>query len=199
LKSLNNGTVTMLYDGDGNRAAKTTSSGTTRYLIDDLNPTGYPQVVEELSGGVVQRVYTYGQQRISEMQMRNGVWTPSWYGYDGEGHVRALTNATGSTTDTYDYDAYGNLINATGTTPNVYLYRGEQFDPDLGLYYLRARWYNPVTGRFLSRDPLDTGNKYTYAGSDPVNASDPSGLEIIEEAEEAEEDVEAEPAPRGDA
>ena len=54
-------------------------------------------------------------------------------------------------TDTYDYDAFGNKINSTGTTPNNFLYRGEEYDPDLGLYYLRARYYNPLTGRFMSR------------------------------------------------
>jgi RHS repeat-associated protein len=61
-------------------------------------------------------------------------------------------------------------------------YRGEQYDQDLGLYYLRARYYNPATGRFLSRDPLDgnaldpkTLHKYLYAGGDPVNAMDPTG------------------------
>jgi RHS repeat-associated protein len=67
---------------------------------------------------------------------------------------------------------------------------GEQFDPDLGLYYLRARYYNPATGRFLSRDPLD-GNaidpaslhKYLYANGDPVNRIDPSGRGAIFEYE----------------
>jgi hypothetical protein len=54
-----------------------------------------------------------------------------------------LTNAAGAVTDTYEYDAFGNKINSTGTTPNNYLYRSEQYDPDLGLYYLRARYYNP--------------------------------------------------------
>jgi RHS repeat-associated protein len=60
--------------------------------------------------------------------------------------------------------------------------RGEQYDPDLGLYYLRARYYNPATGRFLSRDPEDHSpknpnelHKYLYAGGDPVNATDPTG------------------------
>jgi RHS repeat-associated protein len=59
---------------------------------------------------------------------------------------------------------------------------GEQYDPDLGLYYLRARYYNPATGRFLSRDPEDgksidpkTLHKYLYAGGDPINAMDPTG------------------------
>jgi RHS repeat-associated protein len=62
------------------------------------------------------------------------------------------------------------------------LYRGEQFDADLGLYYLRARYYNPATGRFLSRDPEDgkikipaTLHKYLYAGGDPMNRIDPTG------------------------
>jgi RHS repeat-associated protein len=61
---------------------------------------------------------------------------------------------------------------------------GEQYDSDLGLYYLRARYYNPLTGRFLSRDPEDgkpldpkTLHKYLYAGGDPVNAMDPTGRE----------------------
>jgi RHS repeat-associated protein len=132
---------------------KTANGVTTRYLVDDLNPTGYPQVVEELAGGAVQREYTYGLQRIGEDQVINGTWTPSFYGYDGFGSVRQLTNAAGAVTDTYEYDAFGNKINSTGTTPNNYLYRGEQYDSDFGLYYLRARYYNPLTGRFMSRDP----------------------------------------------
>jgi RHS repeat-associated protein len=86
----------------------------------------------------------------------------------------------------YDYDAFGNKIGSTGTTPNNYLYRGEQYDSDLGLYYLRARYYNPATGRFMSRDPEDgkpinpkTLHKYLYAGGDPVNAMDPTGREAV--------------------
>jgi RHS repeat-associated protein len=176
-------TVALTYDGDGNRVAKTMSSGTTRYLVDDLNPTGYPQVVEELNGGgAVQRQYTYGLQRISQYQLVSNTWTPSFYGYDGFGTVRQLTNSGGTITDSYDYDAFGKKINSTGTTPNNYLYRGEQYDSDLGLYYLRARYYNPATGRFMSRDPEDgyvtspaSLHKYIYAGGDPVNGWDPSG------------------------
>ena len=66
-------------------------------------------------------------------------------------------------------------------------YRAEQYDSDLGLYYLRARYYNPLTGRFMSRDPEDgkavdpkTLHKYLYAGGDPVDAIDPRGRDIIE-------------------
>jgi RHS repeat-associated protein len=179
----NGETVSMIYDGFGNRVSKTANGVTTKYLVeDDVNPTGLPQVFEESVNGIVQRTYTYGLQRISEDQVINNAWTPSFYGYDGFGTVRQLTNLAGTVTDTYSYDAFGNQLNSTGTTPNNYLYRGEQFDPDLGLYYLRARYYNPATGRFMSRDPEDgilpdpmTLHKYDYAGGDPVNAWDPTG------------------------
>jgi RHS repeat-associated protein len=183
--------VTMVYDAFGNRVAKTVNGVTTQYLVEDeVNPTGYPQVVDELVGpigsGVVTRQYTYGLQRISEnlspALTGNNTWTPSFYVYDGGGSVRNLTNTAGVITDEYEYDAYGNSFTKVGTTPNNYLYRGEQFDSDLDLYYLRARYYNPSTGRFLSRDPEDgytndpaSLHKYLYANGDPVNLADPTG------------------------
>ena len=190
--------VTMVYDGDGNRVAKTVIANgvptTTYYLVNDLNPTGYPQVVEELNSAFqVQRQYTYGLQRIDEEQMLQGAWTPSFYGYDGGGNVRQLTDVTGKVTDSYEYDAFGNALQTSGSTPNVYLYRGEQYDSDLQLYYLRARYYNPVTGRFMSRDSIDPQlidsngipigpqylHKYLYANGDPLNGVDPSGRGVI--------------------
>jgi RHS repeat-associated protein len=107
------------------------------------------------------------------------------YGYDGHGSVRQLTSSTGATTDTYDYDAFGNLVNSTGTTPNNYLFAGEQDDPALGLYYNRARYLNSATGRFWNFD-TDEGdderpaslNKYLYTEGDPVDNLDPTGNEI---------------------
>ena len=187
LVSMNGGAVSLVYDGDGNRVAETASGVTTRYLVDDLNPTGYAQVVEETVNGAPQREYTYGLQRIDEDQIVNNAWTVSYYGYDGFGTVRQLTNAAGAVTDTYEYDAFGNEITSTGSTPNEMLYRGEQYDSTLGLYYLRARYYNPATGRFMSRDPLNgniripaTLHKYLYADTDPVNVEDPSGQGLFD-------------------
>jgi RHS repeat-associated protein len=179
----------MIYDGDGNRVGKSVNGVSTYYLVDDLNPTGYPQVVEELNAaGAVQRQYTYGLQRISQNQFMNGAWTPSFYGYDGGGNVRYLENVAGAVTDTYEYDSYGNEVYRYGSTPNNYMYRAEAFDSDLDLYYLRARYYNPVSGRFMSRDPEEgkakdpkTLHKYLYAGGDPVNGIDRSGREEAEE------------------
>jgi RHS repeat-associated protein len=180
-------TASLLYDGFGNRVSKTANGVTTKYLVeDDKNPTGLPQVFDELTGGAVTRTYTYGLQRIDEEQVVSNTWTPSFYGYDGGGNVRNLTNASGTVTDQYEYDAFGNSFTVSGTTPNNYLYRGEQWDPDLGLYYLRARYYNPTTGRFMSPDPLPARiwdqvslHKYLYSGSNPVNYIDPRGQEDL--------------------
>ena len=102
--------------------------------------------------------------------------------FDGHGSVRALTNASGAVSDTYDYDAFGNLIHSSGTTPNNYLFAGEQFDPDLGLYYNRARYLNVSTGRFWSMDTFEGDDespfslhKYLYAAGNPVDSVDPTG------------------------
>ena len=186
IKSANNGAVRITYDGDGNLAAKTVGGVTTTYLVDDLNPTGYSQVVEEIVNGQVQRQYTYGHMILSQrLRLANG-WGVRFYSTDGHGSIRQLTDEAGTVTDTYTYDAFGKLIARTGTTPNPYLYAGERFDADLGLYYLRARYYNADRGRFFSMDPYPGGtydpvslHKYLYAHADPINFTDPSGLSEI--------------------
>lgn len=120
--------------------------------------------------------------RISESQLLNGTWSTSYYGYDGHGSVRQLTDSLGTVTDTYDYDAFGNLIASTGTTPNNFLFAGEQFDPALGLYYNRARYLDVRNGRFWGMDPFNeqsrdpaTLHRYLFVRQDPINRIDPSG------------------------
>ena len=183
LSEVNGGAISLTYDGDGNRVARTVGGLTTKYLVDDLNLTGYAQVVEELVGGSVERVYTYGHDLLSQRRRTGAGWVTSHFGYDGAGSVRFLTDQAGAVTDTYDFDAFGTLIARTGATPNEYLYAGEQFDANVGFYYLRARYMNPATGRFLTRDthegsPFDplTLHKYLYTANDPVNKTDPSGM-----------------------
>ncbi|NCC62229.1 MAG: hypothetical protein EOM12_15115 [Verrucomicrobiae bacterium] len=182
--------VNILYDGDGNRVKKTVNSIETYYLVDTVNLTGYAQVMEELTlhdaQPTVSRVYTYGLDLISQEHLHDAptgaIWQASFYGYDGYGNVRFLTDADGYISDRYDYDAYGNLLAQSGATPNNYLYCGEQFDPEVGLYFLRARYMDTVRGRFwtmdvfegLSFDPVSL-HKYLYTNTDPVNMLDPSG------------------------
>jgi RHS repeat-associated protein len=182
LTSANNGAVTLVYDGDGNRVAKTASGVMTHYLIDTENPTGHAQAVEEIVAGQVQRQYTYGHALISQRQLLAGQRTTSFYGLDGTGSVRFLTNDGGAVTDTYTYDAFGKLIGSTGVTPNPHLYVGEHFENQVGSYYLRARYMNPDSGRFwtmddfegMSADPMSL-HKYLYANANPTNIADPSG------------------------
>jgi len=144
--------------------------------------------MDELVSGAVTRTYTYGRQLISENQFIGSTWTPSFYGYDGHGNARFLTNAAGTITDTYAFDAFGAQIASTGTTPNPYLYSGERFDSALNLYQLRARYYNMLTGRFETMDPysgniFDPGtlHKYLYTRDNPVNRVDPSGRDDVDE------------------
>lgn len=154
LSSVGDGAVTYQYDGDGNRVAKTVGGVTTTYLVDANSLTGYAQVAEELQGGQVVRQYTYGHDLVSQRQLLGGQWSLSYYGYDGHGSVRTLTDAAGAVTDTYTYDAFGSLTAATGGTPNEYLYAGERFDPETGLYHLRARQMSPHADRPVLVDGL---------------------------------------------
>ncbi len=191
------GGVTIVYDGDGNRVAKTVAGVTTRYLVDVKNPTGYAQVIaEEFSNGLNQGAYVYGLDRISKAFYSTQFAGPQgfrYYLYDGHGSVRALADTSGNVTDTYDYDAFGNLIHSTFTSvpplgnsvspsPNNYLYSGEQFDPDLNLYYNRARYLNVSTGRFWTMDAFEgvgtdpfSLHRYLYASDEPVGGVDPGG------------------------
>lgn len=185
LTSLNNSAVMFAYDGDGNRVSKTVSGVTTNYLVDTNNHTGYAQVVEELQNSAVTKQFTYGHDLISQTIIGGSV---NFYSYDGHGSMRQLTDSSAAITDTYDYDAFGLLIHRTGTTANDYLYSGEQFDANLGFYYLRARYMNSATGRFWSMDSYEANrfetvsqHKYLYAGANPVTNSDPSGFFSISE------------------
>jgi RHS repeat-associated protein len=180
------GGISIAYDGDGNRVSKTVAGVTTLYFIETQNPTGYAQVITETASNGGTTAYVYGLERISRETLGGSSAGASYYVYDGHGSVRALTDPTGAVTDTYDYDAFGVLIHSTGTTPNTTLYSGEQFDPDLNLYYNRARYLNVSTGRFWTMDSYEgrtadpvSLHKYLYAGDSPSDGIDPSGLEEI--------------------
>ncbi len=177
----------IVYDANGNRVKKVAGGTTTLYLVSAVNPSGYAQVVEELtvSGGATNLAcaYVYGLDLISQ---RQPTVTTNFYGYDGLGSVRFLLNLAGGLAGTNTFDAWGNLIASTGTITNRYLFAGEQWDADLGLYYNRARYWSPNAGRFWTmdtfagntQDPLSL-HKYLYAHADPVNNLDPSGHETL--------------------
>jgi RHS repeat-associated protein len=172
------GRIEFEYDHNGIRVAIDVDGEVTRFLIDS-NQQQYTQVIEEYqTNGTVNTTYTHGWDLISQDDGANRIY----YQVDGLGSTRLMTGNNGSVIVEYDYDAYGNLTRKVGDAENNYLFAGEQFDDAVDGYYLRARYYDPNTGRFASTDPFEGYNNqpitlhdYLYAGVNPVNAIDPSG------------------------
>ena len=170
-------TITYAYDADGNRIQTNADGQVTQYVVDSNDSLS--QVVAELNqDNQVKVAYLYGDDLVSQYR-GNEI---NYYHYDGLGSTRVLTDNSGEVTDSYTYEAFGELVEQSGETENNYLYTGEQLDPNTGNYYLRARYYNPANGRFLSMDSFDgipqdpiTLHKYLYGSADPVNMIDPSG------------------------
>jgi RHS repeat-associated protein len=116
--------------------------------------------------------YVYGLDLISRT---DGEDNQEYYLTDGLGSTTGLTDDTGDLIDEYQYDVFGAVRDHSGDSPNEFTFTGEQSDPT-GLEFLRARYYDPATGRFLGRDPVPYIQRYAYAGSNPVNLTDPTGL-----------------------
>jgi RHS repeat-associated protein len=174
--------ITIVYDGDGNRVRKIVGTTTNTYLVCRQNRTGYAQVLEERVNGSLSRVYAYGLDLMAQRDVASGATL--YFGYDGLANTRYLTATNAAVANVFAYDAFGTLI-ASNTAPQTdYLFTGEQRDPNLGFTYLRARYLNPGTGRFWTRDTHPGSrseppslHRYTYCGNDPVNRLDPSGHE----------------------
>ena len=137
------------------------------------------EVLAELNPrGKVTTAYTYGYQRESA----DVYGDTQYYLYDGKGNVDRISSEWGRVKETYNYDPYGNLTYGIPDTVNYYGYNGESSNLATGLQYLRARYYNPQTGNFITEDtyagqisnPL-TLNRYDYVSNNPVNYVDPSG------------------------
>ena len=173
--------VSYKYHSKGVRVSATRDGVETRYLIDD-NFQSFPQVLEEYHPSDINSTstaYSFGLQRISS---QSGDQT-QYYLTDGLGSKSALVDSRGEKMASYIYDAFGNPESLFGNLKNEFLYAGEQYEDSLNLLYLRARYYDSSTGRFVSSDPFPgfvflpmTQNDYLYVGSNPVNYVDPSGL-----------------------
>jgi RHS repeat-associated protein len=141
-------TSSSTYNGDGLRMSHTTGGVTTNYTWDVAR--GLSVVLQDGTNS-----YVYGLDLISAT---DGAGAQTYFTYDGLGSTTDLTNGSGAVTDTYSYDVFGAIRSHTGTAVNYWQFTGEQRDADSGLYYLRARYYDPGIGRFLTRDPLPYAN-----------------------------------------
>ncbi|MDR2643696.1 MAG: RHS repeat-associated core domain-containing protein [Planctomycetaceae bacterium] len=163
----------------------------TKYLNDPLNLTGYSQVLKQTETDLetdeqANITYIIGRNKIALITVKNGTEQEYYFTFDGHGSTRVLTDLAGAIVELYAFDAYGNVIGFDPSTAlTEFLYSGEQFDSKIGQQYLRARYYDPATGRFNRLDPF-FGNlndppslhKYLYAHGNPVNGIDPSGRSL---------------------
>ena len=170
MTSANSGAATYAYDGDGLRASKTVGGVTTAFTWDASG--GLPLAVKVGTTSVV-----YGPGGLPLQQVASD-GTTHWFFHDQLGSARALTSSAGAVVGTWAYDPYGSVVASSGTATTAFGFTGEYTDAETGFVYLRARYYDPATGQFLSRDPLvsQTGEPYGYVGGNPLNDSDPSGL-----------------------
>jgi RHS repeat-associated protein len=170
----NGSTTTYGYDGWGRRIRKTVGGTRTDYLHD-----GAHLAVELDAAGKPVREYTYyagldqphSMRRVSD----NAVF---YYTWESPGHVTGLVGST-KLANEYQYTPWGEALRVKEDVPQPLRYAGREYDAESGLYYVRARYYDPELGRFNSEDPIGLAggiNPYVYAGNDPVNSTDPLGL-----------------------
>lgn len=167
--------ISFAYDGNGARKSKTTSAGATTYVND---ARGLATVLQETKAGNTIS-YVPGLTQFDPSQVGNAQWA---YFHADHTNNRGLTDGGAFITKRWEYDPFGVVRSETGTANSDFGYAGEQKDPETGLINLRARYYDPALGRFMSRD-VYTGrpgfpqsfNRYAYALNNPMRGLDPSG------------------------
>ena len=159
------------YDDEGRRIQKTVGGTATNYSY-----SGQNLIAEYASTwGSPSAQYTNGPM-IDNVISRITPTATQYFHQDGLNSVMAATNNSGGTDATQRFDAWGNKVASTGTTPH-YGYTGREPD-ETGLIYYRARYYDPTLGRFTQRDPIGLGggmNRYRYVYDNPLGWVDPSG------------------------
>jgi len=171
------------HDVYGRRSEKKVDGYGTRYLYACGEPaeSNGPHVIAEYDGNnnlLCKYIYGPGIDQpvcMIEVADSNAVY---YYHYDGLGSVVALSDSSGDTVQTYEYSVFGQVAAEYEDFPNPYMFAGRRYDIETGLYYNRARYYNPYTGRFMQTDPVrydDGMNVYLYGRNNPLIFVDPSG------------------------
>jgi RHS repeat-associated protein len=174
----NGSTVTYKYDALGRRIQRARTGGvSTNFIYDgqdvakDLNSDG--STVDYLNGPGI-------DNKLRLIDSRLAATGPLYFLQDHLGSTTALTNSLGVVTIQLSYDGFGN---SPGSSLTRYDYTGRERDPDTGLLYYRARWYDPQVGRFISEDPIGLAggiNQFAYVSNNAQNAKDPTGFYEID-------------------
>lgn len=169
-------TVEFTYDVFDRRQSKTVNGQATTFVNDG------DQLWAELdqSGQVIAH-YLSGAEVDEWIARYRSNGETNWYLSDRLGTVQQIANQLGNLINELDYSSFGQILNQTNpSVGNRFAFTGREYDAETGLYYYRARYYDPDLGRFISQDPIGFGgldyNLYRYVTNNPVNATDPSGL-----------------------
>ena len=177
-------TASYTYGISGLRDSKTVNGVTTTHIWSGS------QIVVDYTAHYTSTVYIRGTSLAAAFDWDEGSKGDNrFYIQNAHGDVVNLTNTDGEVTKKYTYDAFGVEKNIVDSDTNAFRYCGEYYDKETATVYLRARYYNPTTGRFISRDsylgrrsdPLSL-NLYTYCRNNPLRYIDPSGHDAVEAA-----------------
>jgi RHS repeat-associated protein len=165
-------TVSFAYDYLGRRIAKNNAF----YVYDG------PNIVAQVdAAGAISQRFLHGAGTDEHLAVhQDGQWY--YYHQDGLGSVMSLTDTAGSIAAAYSYSSFGNSTQDTGALDQPYRYTGREWDSETGLYFYRARYYDPTIGRFISEDPIGFKGSgtdfYAYVRNNPTNLIDSLGLKV---------------------
>lgn len=171
--------VEYYYNADGYRCAKFESGQIPEFYLYDEEGRLQSEIQAAYAGTQAImypiREYIWGPDRVlAQIDINNNIY---YYLYNGHGDVVQIVDTNGNIKNRYDYDVWGNFLKKEETIENSITYFGQTYDEETGLYYLRARYYDPTTGRFTQQDPVEDGyNWYVYGNQNPVVYADSTGL-----------------------
>ncbi|TAF58198.1 MAG: DUF4114 domain-containing protein [Oscillatoriales cyanobacterium] len=177
--------VEFTYDAMNRRIAKSANGAVTNFVYDGDNVLLDFVDADGVGSGqpILDKRYLHGAGIDQVLAQESAQGNVTWHLTDHLGTVRDLVNNSGQVVNHLTYDSFGQVVAQTNfAVDSRYLFTGREFDEETGDYFYRARYYDGFSGRFIGEDPISFAagdkNLYRYVGNSPVNATDPTGLQL---------------------